>query len=240
MTVANPKYRDLRFDADENRWQAAKAVIGEQRVLAGPQLSQQLLHAPEHLAMVLARYRAAAAMIGTARRVREVGSGEAIGAGILAQGREMYEGFDTDRDAVQIAREQHRGNAVMRFQVHDITQDRAVAGYLDAVVSLDTIEHIPPALEDAFMRGLRGSLYCESGHELCVIGTPNAAFDHLASPQSRAGHINTYTHDRLHALMSKHFRLVQSFGLQDTSLHLGHPDARHYLLMVGIGPKRGA
>lgn len=231
-------YDHLRWDADSNHWIEAKRVIGSTRVTLGPQASQQYLDAPEHLAMVLARYRAAAALIGGVRRVREVGSGEGIGAGILAQGREMYEGFDTDRDAVAIAQEQYRNRPEMRFTAEDITKNRAVSGYLDAVVALDVIEHIPPSLEEAFMRGMRGSLYCENGHEMCVIGTPNAAFDHLASPQSRAGHINTFTHERLHALMRRYFHVVQSFGMQDTGLHLGHPDARHYLLMCGIGPKR--
>jgi hypothetical protein len=70
---------------------------------------------------------------------------------------------------------------------------------------------------------------------ICVVGTPSAVFDHLASPQSLAAHINTYTHDQLSALMSERFRVVQSFGMQDTALHIGHPDARHYLLMCGIG-----
>ena len=44
--------------------------------------------------------------------------------------------------------------------------------------------------------------------------------------------------DAMHALMSRYFTLVQSFGMQDTSLHLGHPSARHYLLLAGIGVRR--
>ena len=50
-------------DVDDNRWVAAKEIIGTERVTLGPQASDQWLHAPDHLAMVLARYRAAAALI---------------------------------------------------------------------------------------------------------------------------------------------------------------------------------
>ncbi len=221
------------------RWEDARRVIGDTRVLAGAQLSQQLLHAPEHLGMVIARYRAAAALIGNLPRIREVGSGEGIGAGILAKGREMYEGFDLDADAVAIAQEQYRNHRHMRFAVEDITKRRAVSGYMDAVVSLDVIEHIPAEQESLFMAGLNGSTYGETGYSVCVVGTPSKNAEHLASPQSRAGHVNLYTPDRFKALMGRYFHTVQFFGMQDTALHFGHPEMAHYLLAVGIGPKRG-
>lgn len=232
MTVSAPNYRDMRWNADDNKWESVKAIIGDTRVLAGPQLSQQFLHAPDHLAMVLARYRAAAALIGDAGTVLEIGCGEGIGAGILAKGRTHYWGSDSDTDAIRVADEVYPGKDW--FNAEDVLL--AHLPLRTATVALDVIEHIPAHLEDHFMRACTNNL---AGFGTCVIGTPNAAFDHLASPQSRAGHINTYTHERLHALMSRYFRIVQSFGMQDTGLHLGHPDARHYLLMTGIGPRLG-
>lgn len=213
-------------------WSEAKTIIGETRVLLGPQASQQWWEAPEHLAMVLARYRAAAALIGNARSVLELGCGEGIGARILAQGRN-YWGLDDDREAIMLAAE--HAHMTMQFDHADVL---AAPDWLhrqfQAVVALDVIEHVPAEREGDFMETATVGL-SEVG--ACVIGTPNAAFDHLASPQSRAGHVNTYTHDRLHALMQRHFRLVQSFGMQDTALHTGHPEARHYLLLVGVGPR---
>jgi 2-polyprenyl-3-methyl-5-hydroxy-6-metoxy-1,4-benzoquinol methylase len=198
-------------------------------------LSQQLLHAPDHLAMVLARYRTAAALIGGAQTVMEAGCGEGIGARILAKGRQRYCGIDNDVEAVKIARETV-GSDVVSFAELDLKRALFLPGtFYDAVVSLDVIEHIPVEEESAFMTTVMVAL---RDHGVCVIGTPNAVFDHLASPQSKAGHCNTYTHDRLYVLMSRYFHVVQSFGMQDTGLHLGHPDARHYLLMAGIGPRR--
>jgi 2-polyprenyl-3-methyl-5-hydroxy-6-metoxy-1,4-benzoquinol methylase len=235
MTVASRDYKDLRWSADDNRWESVKDIIGDRRVTLGPQASQQYLDAPDHLAMVLARYRAAAALIGGAQSVLEAGSGEGIGARILAKGRQRYCGIDNDAEAVKIAR-QTVGNDVVSFAELDLTNVGFLSGTIyGAVVSLDVIEHIPAELEDVFMMTIATALRISG---VCVIGTPNAAFDHLASPQSKAGHINTYTHERLHALMSRSFHVVQSFGMQDTSLHLGHPEARHYLLMAGIGPRR--
>lgn len=241
MTVSAPRTYERHWNADENRWDDVKAIIGDRRITLGPTASQQWLEAPDHLAMVLARYRAAAALIGDAESVLEVGCGEGIGARILAQGR-RYAGIDTDADAIG-----HAWRTVARcpmvFEKLDVfhvemMHDDPLGRMADAVVSLDVIEHIPTNREDDFMAVVVGMLRM-SPHGVCVIGTPNAAFDHLASPQSKAGHVNLYTHERLDALMSRYFHVVQSFGMQDTSLHLGHPDARHYLLMAGIGPRRG-
>jgi 2-polyprenyl-3-methyl-5-hydroxy-6-metoxy-1,4-benzoquinol methylase len=226
-----------RWDADENRWSDAKKIIGERRVTLGPQASQQWLDAPDHLAMVLARYRAAAALIGDARSVVEFGCGEGIGAGILTSGGRRYRGMDCDADAIATACERPSRND-QTFRVENILKvDPRDARLFGAVVALDVIEHIRSDDEDALMRNAAWLL---DDHGVCVVGTPNAAFDHLASPQSRAGHINTYTHARLFGLMQRYFHVVQSFGMQDTSLHLGHREARHYLLFCGIGKRREA
>ena len=230
--TGNPQYADLRFNADTNTWESARAIIGDQRVTLGPQASQQWTDAPDHLAFVLSRYRAAASLIGDAQSVLEMGCGEGIGARILAKGR-SYKGVDLDEDAIAVAT---NGQVVggLSFLVGDILKTGFPMRRYGAVVSLDVIEHVPADREGDFMAFATGHL---DPHGVCVIGTPNAAFDHLASPQSRAGHCNTYTHERLYMLMARHFRVVQSFGMQDTSIHLGHPEARHYMLMAGIGPR---
>ena len=216
-------------------WQAAKQVIGSTRVLAGPQLSQQLLHQPEHLAMVLARYRAAAALIGGATDIVELGCGEGLGSRILIQGRAVYYGVDSDADALAVAQELYGADDV-HFRFGDVTGYLTLSrGVWDAVIALDVIEHIPIEEEEAFMDNARGLLGADTG--VCVIGTPSANAYHLASPQSKVGHVNNYTPERLRALMRRHFHVVQEFGMQDTALHLGHEGMRHYLFAVGIGPR---
>jgi 2-polyprenyl-3-methyl-5-hydroxy-6-metoxy-1,4-benzoquinol methylase len=212
-------------------WADAKAVIGDERVTLGPQASAQWIGAPDHLAMVLARYRAAAALIGSAGSVLEVGCGEGIGARLLAAGRDRYVGIDPDAAAIRRAEETVavRGIEFSAGMVEDVARST-----YDAAVALDVLEHLPAGHAGAWLHGIAGAL---DEHGVCVIGTPNAAFDHLASAPSRAGHVRTYRHGELYALMRRCFRVVQSFGMQDTALHLGHPEARHYLLMCGIAPR---
>lgn len=213
-------------------WQMAKDLIGSHRVLLGRQASQQWLMQPDHLAMVLARYRAAAAMIGDSRSVVELGAGEGIGAGILAHGRERYVGLDADIEALNVARSIHAGTA-REFVTVDLGDgSSSVEERFDAAVSLDVIEHIPTEDETRFMWSAVRLL---SQDGIFVVGTPSACAEHLASPQSKIGHINLYTPERLNALMRRYFRRVLDFGMQDTSLHLGHPAMRHYLFAVGVG-----
>ena len=204
-------------------------------VVLGPSASAQWRDAPEHLAMVLARYRAASALIGSSRSVAEFGCGEGIGARILASGRERYTGFDRDADALDYARWAVTAPTVA-FHETDVLElgTDAVRDVYDAIVALDVIEHLSESDGRRLVAIARGLL---RSNGVLVIGTPSRRFDHLASAQSRAAHVRTYLPAELDALLFDHFRLVQSFGMQDTGLHLGHPDARHYLLGVGVIPR---
>jgi 2-polyprenyl-3-methyl-5-hydroxy-6-metoxy-1,4-benzoquinol methylase len=204
-------------------------------VMLGPSASEQWRTAPHHLAMVLARYRAAAALIGNARTVLELGCGEGIGARLLADGRELYHGVDYDAEAIAYANEHVRGDAHggVVFSCADV-RVLAPFGPYDAIVTLDVIEHMTD-YDGALLVGDAAAKLGPPG--VLVVGTPNADFDHLASEASRREHVYTYHHDDLYFLLREKFTLVQSFGMQDTALHFGHPAARHYLLMAGLGVK---
>lgn len=223
----------------DDAWAEAKAVIGGRRVLAGPQLSQQLLDG-DHWVMVGARYRAAAALIGSAERVLEVGVGEGIGAAILAKGRRQYVGIDPDIDLDVVRTTVRRGicraTEFARGTLCSLSvcADRRYHDDFGAAVALDVIEHVPPDESDHFLFEIARHL---GEHGVAVIGTPSKHAEHLASPQSRAGHVNLKTPDELRALMAKYFHVVQEFGMQSTELGLGHPGMRHYLICVGISPK---
>jgi 2-polyprenyl-3-methyl-5-hydroxy-6-metoxy-1,4-benzoquinol methylase len=186
--------------------------------------------------MVLARYRAASALIGSAPDVAEFGCGEGIGATILADhGRRDYVGFDLDHVAIASA-QQTVTDTACRFYATDVLElgTDSVRDIYSAVVALDVIEHLDP---------IGGSLLLSTAamllkpHGVLVVGTPSKRFDHLASEQSTAHHVTTYTPAELEAMLGGMFKLVQSFGMQDTALHTGHPDARHYLLIAGIMPR---
>jgi 2-polyprenyl-3-methyl-5-hydroxy-6-metoxy-1,4-benzoquinol methylase len=204
-------------------------------VTLGPSASDQWRNAPEHLAMVLARYRAAAALIGGARMVAEFGCGEGIGAGILASGCQRYRGFDVDVAAIECARQNTPGDVCIfhTLDVLDLGAD-LVRGAFDAVVALDVIEHLS-ADDGARLIEVATTILRPPG--ILVLGTPSRNFDHLASEQSKTAHRHTWYPSELEHLLACTFHVVQSFGMQDMALHLGHPAARHYLLLAGIMPR---
>jgi 2-polyprenyl-3-methyl-5-hydroxy-6-metoxy-1,4-benzoquinol methylase len=212
-------------------WQEAKATMGAERVLLGPQASHQWMHDPKHLLFVLARYKHAARLIGAAASVLEIGCGEGIGARLLAHERANYAGIDVDFEALEIAWSMH--DVPLRFACTEpalLARSRP----FDAAVCLDVIEHIEPSQSDAFVRDIVRHLTTDG---VCVIGTPNATAAEHQSEASRAGHVNLFDADRLHALMIRHFRVVQMFGMNDEVLTTGYLPMCHYLMAVGIGPR---
>lgn len=185
--------------------------------------------------MVLSRYRAASALIGSATDIVELGCGEGLGSRILIQGRAVYYGVDNDADALAVAQEMYGADDV-QFRLGDAVTGRLILSQetYDAAVALDVIEHIPPEDELLF---IRNAVRLLDEYGVMVIGTPSANAYHLASPQSKVGHINNYTPERLHALMARHFHTVQMLYSQGTDLHLGHPGMAHYIFATGIGPR---
>jgi 2-polyprenyl-3-methyl-5-hydroxy-6-metoxy-1,4-benzoquinol methylase len=102
------------------------------------------------------------------------------------------------------------------------------------VVSLDVIEHIPAELEDAYFWTMLANL---SDDGMCIIGTPNEHASAYASPQSRAGHVNLYTAERLTAAVGRYFQNTFVFGMNDEVVHTGFYPMSHYLFVVGAGKR---
>ena len=69
---------------------------------------------------------------------------------------------------------------------------------------------------------------------IAVIGTPNIAADAFASPPSRAGHINLFTHERLLATLERFFTHVFLFSMNDEMVHTGFYPMAHYFMALCV------
>ena len=68
------------------------------------------------------------------------------------------------------------------------------------------------------------------------MGAPNKTAAPYASPGSESAHINLKDHDEFKLTLSKYYRHVFMFGMNDEVLHTGFPSMCHYLLALAVDP----
>src|SRR5689334_25363582 len=84
-------------------WSHVSTMIGDDRVTLGRHWSFNIRADPKRLPFVLSRYKFAAKMCGSGRRILELGCSEGIGAPILSEAASEYVGVDADGPAVAAA-----------------------------------------------------------------------------------------------------------------------------------------
>lgn len=214
-------------------WQNVKSSLDHTHFTLGPYFGYQMVHTPRHLLFTLSRYKFAAKMlpVGKKLNVLEMGCGEGVGTLMLAEQGHNVTGVDFDGNAIQHAQESIT-NENIRFKEGDflIYRDKPV----DAVVSLDVIEHIEKKLEVAYCETIVENL-TDTG--FAIIGTPNITANQYASKPSQIGHVNLFSAERLQELFSQYFHNVFNFGMNDEVLHTGFSPMCHYLFVVACNKK---
>jgi len=216
-------------------WEKAKAsVVGDQTLTLGPYFSKQVKDQTRHLLFVLARYKFAARLLPEGRplKVLELGCNEGMGGLMLIERGHQLTALDFDTAAIESAKRTF-GDTGIDWRCEDFLGK--TYGAHDAVVSIDVIEHIDPALEDRYMETVAGNLH---EHGFAVIGTPNDSASKFASNASQIGHVNLFTHDRLSALMNRYFHQSFLFGVNDEVVHTGFYPMSHYLMALGCSPRK--
>jgi 2-polyprenyl-3-methyl-5-hydroxy-6-metoxy-1,4-benzoquinol methylase len=217
---------------EQAQWNETKAMLGNDRLLLGPYFTYQFRNSPRRILHALSYHKFAAKMIGTGKRIFEVGCSEGLGTLILAEFATECLGIDIDADAIAVANET-LANSNLQFRHADI-MDGSFGEY-DAVASFDVIEHIFPENEERFLSAVTANLI-DGG--MFIVGTPNITSDQYASSVTRAGHINLYSADRLRESLARRFQTVLMFSANDEMVHTGFAPMAHYLIGIGISPNR--
>ena len=96
----------------------------------------------------------------------------------------------------------------------------------DVVISPDVIEHIAPTMEDKFCELMNSSLRTDG---IAVIGTPSIMMSPYTREENKIAHINLYDQKRLYELMSKYFRNVFIFNMNDEIVNVSFAHGMLYL-----------
>jgi 2-polyprenyl-3-methyl-5-hydroxy-6-metoxy-1,4-benzoquinol methylase len=212
--------------SDENTLKLMKA---SKRVYLGPHTSSAFSMDPKHLVFTLSRYKFVAKMLSGRASALEVGCGDGFGATIVAQEVERLVGIDNE--AYLIENSENAGLSE-KIVLHDILSSPYPEKF-EAVYSLDVIEHIPSEKEHLFFSNIVRSTK-ENG--ILIIGTPNMSASAYASEGSKAGHINLKSFASFKELLSKYYRNVFMFGMNDEVLHTGFGAMCHYIMALAVQP----
>jgi len=171
---------------------------------------------PKGLGFTLARYKFVAKMLEGRGKVLEVGCGDGWPSAIVRQSVGMLVCTDM------------RPADVPHFRQHDMLSG-PMPEQFDAAYALDVLEHVRE--EDQFLANIAASV---TDYAPVIIGMPSIESQAHASRLSKIGHVNCKTKSNLKATLSKHFRAVFMFGMNDEVVHTGFGPMCHYIIGVGV------
>jgi len=199
----------------------------------GPWTSYSLLYDPKHIGFVLARYKFCAKMFEGMDRVLEVGCGDGIGTPVIGQYVKTVIAIEPETRHIRGNRRRLNKLKNVEFKGLDICKN-VPEGQFDAAFSIDVIEHLDKSLNRPFFEN---QCACLKDDGVCIVGTPNITANKYASPRSRVQHINLYSQESLKKMMSRYFKRVFMFGMNDDVLHTGYAPMCHYIFGMGVGLK---
>lgn len=214
--------------------EAADFQFDHEEVLLGGPSSYSLTHDPKHLVFVLSRYKFCAKMLQGKKTVLELGCGDGIGLPLIAQVVEHMYCVDWEERPLESIRrrlfEHIKNVTLIRLDPTEAPLNINV----DAVFSIDFIEHIDPEKETTLLDNI---VSCLPENGVLVTGTPNICAREYASPCSAIQHINLKSMQSLRELMERYFENVFMFGMNDEVLHTGFAPMCHYIWSVAAGLK---
>lgn len=192
-------------------------------------MSSQAWHDdPRQALFTMSRYKFVSKMLEGESTVAEIGCGDGFWSRVVRQTVKNLTITDFDPLFVEDAKLRNQ----KKWDVNCLTYDALSAPMEEkysAIYSLDVMEHIDPQSEEKFLSNISGSLL--SGGKF-IVGMPSLESQRYASEVSRAGHINCKTGSALKDLMSKYFKHVFLFSMNDEVVHTGFSPMAHYLIAV--------
>jgi ubiquinone/menaquinone biosynthesis C-methylase UbiE len=142
------------------------------------------------------------------KRVLDVASGEGYGSMLLAAAAGSVVGIDVDPAAVAHARAAYAQQANIRFECGSAAALPLPDASIDAVVSFETIEHLPQAMQPAMLAEIARVL---TPTGILVLSAPNPAEYSDARGYHNPFHLHEPTRDELDAMLAAAFPVRRWF-----------------------------
>lgn len=213
-------------------WLSIDKKMRPEPVTLGRYTAQAYIQDPIRLSFITSRYKFCARLLAGCGTVLEIGCGDGFGGGIVAQMVDRLICTDINEAMLTENRQKMAPTKNIIFEYHDFRK-APYACRVDAIYLIDTIEHIFPEEENAFMTHLVASL---KDNGVCIIGTPNETADGYANTWSREGHVNLKNHQSLMELARQFFSNSFFFGMNDEVVHTGFPPMAHFIWALCVGP----
>lgn len=220
------------FETKSN-WECVSTLIKDQKPIQLGRYASYWFHkTPRRMLHSLSYYKFAVKIIGSKKRVLDVGCNEGLGTYVLAKECGFARGIDFDEEALEVAKANFSEKNIEFFWGDFLSM--VPSEKWDAITSFDVIEHIYPENVSSFWEAIVTNLSSEG---IFVIGTPSLISQQFASEISKKGHVNVYTAERLEMEMRKYFTHVFLFAAHDEVVHTGYLPLAHYFIAVGCQKK---
>lgn len=141
--------------------------------------------------------------------VLDCACGKGYGTYILSHFAKSAYGIDLNEKSLEIAHRNFGQKSNLSFSSWDVTKISSFPQPVDTVVAFEVIEHLPPELTDAFLKGIQEKI---STHGILYLSTPNHDVVLKSGVYVPDFHINNFRSTELKKVLSKHFRNVEMLG----------------------------
>ena len=186
---------------------------------------------PKRLIFTLSRYKFVSKMFNGIDSVLEIGCGDGFGSKIVNQTVKNLTISDYDPLFIDRFNADLNTKSDIKAVTHDFLE-KEFAKSVDAIYSLDVLEHIHPEKEHLFISNCVKSLKKDGA---LIFGMPSLESQLHASPASKEGHVNCKSGNDFKECMEKYFKNVFLFSMNDEVIHTGFEKMSHYLFTLCVG-----
>lgn len=187
---------------------------------------------PKRTLFTLSRYKFVSKMFSGKNSVLEIGCADAFGTRIVRQTVKNVTAIDFDPIFINDAKKRNHKDWNIDLYVHDIIKKKFTGKKIfDCAFTLDVLEHIEKKHESKFINNIKNSLIPGSP---VIIGIPSLESQKYASPQSKKGHVNCKTGEDFKKSLSKYFKNIFIFSMNDEVLHTGYFPMSNYLFALCV------